>query len=77
LTGCWIGASPELLLEASGNGVKTMALAGTRAAGESREWDCKNLEEQQMVTDFISETLSGNGLDISISPLYTRNAGKV
>ena len=77
LTGCWIGASPELLLEASGNGVKTMALAGTRAAGESGEWDCKNLEEQQMVTDFISETLSGNGLDISISPLYTRNAGKV
>lgn len=76
-TGTWIGASPELLLRKEGDQVTTMALAGTRIAGQNAEWDIKNLEEQRMVTDFISDKLSRYCKSIKISQPYTRQAGKV
>lgn len=76
-TGCWIGASPELLLESSARGLSTMALAGTRPANSQCEWDIKNMEEQQMVTDFISDSLQKNGISPSLGDTVSRRAGKV
>lgn len=35
LSGCWIGASPEMLLKSNGNIVETYALAGTRPMSKS------------------------------------------
>lgn len=75
-TGCWTGASPELLLESRRSDLFTMALAGTRPAGTSGPWDEKNIEEQGMVVRFISDTLSAHGLKPSLEADTTRNAGK-
>lgn len=76
-TGTWIGASPELLLSKKGQKVSTMSLAGTRPAGTEGDWDIKNREEQEMVTDFISDMLSEYCSAIAYSKEYTREAGNV
>lgn len=76
-TGSWIGASPELLLKREGDTIHTVALAGTRRAGTEGDWDFKNVREQQMVTDFICETLSRHGLTPKCQPTETHNAGPV
>lgn len=61
--GLWLGATPETLLSVSGNELKTMALAGTQAFEGSEEviWGEKEIEEQQIVTDFIVESLESVG----------------
>lgn len=54
LTGCWMGASPELLLERKPDGsAGTRALAGTRPRGTEGAWDFKNIEEHRFVIDDI------------------------
>lgn len=56
--GTWIGATPEILIEKSGNSFKTVALAGTqhfdadKSIGETA-WTHKEIEEQAMVSRFI------------------------
>lgn len=77
--GCWIGASPELLLKMENNVVSTMALAGTRPSDtpESTLWDSKNMEEQQIVSDYISKMLKEAGLTPELGVRYTRKAGPV
>ena len=77
LTGCWVGASPELLLEAHGSRLHTMSLAGTRRAGQDGCWDIKNIEEQQMVTDFITDAFVKNSLNPTIDESFTKQAGVV
>lgn len=68
-TGGWIGASPELLIDidkSTGDGM-TMALAGTRHRDETAEdWDNKNRDEHDMVTDFIVDTLKSIGIECSV-----------
>ncbi len=79
--GEWIGATPELLLECSGGTLRTMALAGTRprSAGgaDQTSWDEKNLEEQQMVTDYIVSLFHANGLKAECGRKHTQGAGPV
>ncbi len=77
LCGTWIGASPELLLSIEGDALRTMSLAGTRPAGTGGSWDVKNVEEQAMVTRFITSTLAAHSLGVSTSPAVTRVAGPV
>ncbi len=77
LTGCWIGASPELLLESASDGIKTMALAGTRKAGSQECWDIKNIEEQSMVTEYIKGIMQKHNLHTETSPTFNKIAGKV
>ena len=77
VTGRWIGASPELLLSADGRSLTTMALAGTRPAGTAEPWDDKNREEQQLVTDFIADTLRRHNLSPIIGTRRTRRAGRI
>ena len=76
-TGCWIGATPELLLESRGEILSTMALAGTRPCGTPGEWDEKNREEQEMVADYILSTLRRNGCQATASQPVTKPAGGI
>lgn len=70
--GCWLGATPELLLSAknesissnlTGNSflIQTMALAGTRPAGTSGKWDQKDIDEQKWVSKYIEQKLIISG----------------
>lgn len=77
LTGCWIGASPELLLEGNAKGLHTMALAGTRSLDYQGTWDAKNIEEQQFVTQYIAGCFKGHGMDTSVGKTFTKPAGSI
>lgn len=57
--GLWLGATPETLLNVNNNELKTMALAGTQAFEGTTDvvWKEKEKEEQQIVTDFVVESL--------------------
>lgn len=76
-TGTWIGASPELLLGCHNGICESMSLAGTRPAGAEGEWDAKNLEEQQVVTNFIREIYRRHADHTEESELFTKPAGPV
>lgn len=76
-SGCWLGASPELLLKADGETLYTYALAGTRSAGAQGEWDGKNIEEHLIVKDFIEDIFTKWGIQPDSSPMVTKRAGNV
>lgn len=73
----WIGAIPELLLQSDGNKVASMALAGTMAVNNSAEWSKKNIEEQQLVTDFIITQFKAIGLTPIATAPKDKPAGPV
>jgi isochorismate synthase len=53
--GTWVGASPEILMEAHNDFMFTMSLAGTKKVSEQDEtWGEKEKEEQKIVTDYIT-----------------------
>jgi len=63
----WMGATPETFLRYNRDGFFTMSLAGTQpVAGATQpvSWSAKEMEEQQIVTNYITETLK---------PIFTRN----
>lgn len=76
-SGFWIGASPELLLRGKGITIESMALAGTRQAGATEQWDSKNVGEQSVVTQRITECFAAFGLQTETSELQTRRAGNI
>lgn len=76
-TNLWIGASPELLLMNRNGKLRTMSLAGTRPVNTTSIWDDKNLAEQSIVTQFISDTMLNVGIKPEISNRYTRKAGVI
>jgi isochorismate synthase len=72
--GCWIGASPELLFNLDNNQFNSVSLAGTKS-DVSIPWGEKELEEQQIVTDFIHKQLLENCTKITVDGPNTLNAG--
>ncbi|GAF02957.1 chorismate-binding protein [Saccharicrinis fermentans] len=64
-TGLWTGASPEILFKAEQGQGTTVALAGTRKDNGqvNRNWDKKEMDEQQIVTDFVTGVLSKYGIE--------------
>jgi isochorismate synthase len=65
--GAWTGASPELFLKYDRDGFRAMALAATRPVDGTSfpvAWSVKEREEQQIVSDYILETLA---------PVFTRH----
>jgi isochorismate synthase len=64
--GCWLGATPEPLVEISNNQVQTVSLAGTQnlngITAEKVKWQSKELEEQKFVTDFIENKILKFGI---------------
>lgn len=87
--GCWIGATPELLLSAENQSacskeagtslsIQTMALAGTRPIGTEEKWNQKEIEEQDWVSTYIEEALLASGSEeIQKNGPYTCSAANV
>ncbi|WP_418263427.1 isochorismate synthase [Flavobacterium faecale] len=77
--GLWMGATPERLLKANKERFYTMALAGTTTGDDAENvvWNQKEMEEQQIVTDFILENLKNITSEIAISSPYTLKAGNL
>lgn len=76
-TGTWIGASPELLISIDNDSISTMALAGTRPASRTGDWDSKNVDEQAMVTEYLVACLGQYCEKVEVLPSYTKEAGRV
>ncbi|MBU2940494.1 chorismate-binding protein [Lacinutrix sp. C3R15] len=77
--GLWLGATPETLLKVQGNRFSTMALAGTQiySGTEDVVWQNKEKEEQQIVTDFVVNSLSFAVKSINVSQVETVRAGSL
>ena len=64
-SGLWIGATPELLIkQVAENNYETNSLAGTKLKSKNRAWTTKEKEEQQIVTDYIVNSLESEKCDI-------------
>lgn len=79
ISGIWIGATPEKLLEVTDKKFQTMALAGTQAYQNQEEviWREKEKSEQKWVTDFILNKLEDKTSSIAISEPKTHRAGNL
>ncbi len=76
--GCWLGASPEILLIVNNDKFETMALAGTRTAEEaSDQWSGKNIAEQAIVRNYIVDRLYDLGLDPKFGATETVTTGNL
>lgn len=77
--GTWIGATPEQFLKTNGNSMQTVALAGTQLAtsGQNVIWQNKEETEQQLVTDFIMESLRDLVKEVTVSSPYSVKAGNL
>lgn len=85
--GLWLGATPETLVQIENSVFKTMSLAGTQvdhsriesSLNELKEvvWKKKELEEQQLVTDFIKEQVKGITTGLHIDKTKTVKAGNL
>jgi isochorismate synthase len=76
--GSWIGASPEILIEKTPQHWRTMALAGTKAAGDDRDFSFKEYNEHAMVTEFIEGQLRQiPGAQVKVSELQHYSPGPV
>lgn len=73
--GCWLGATPEVLLKTRNKQFKTMALAGTQVFSDDLVWEPKEQEEQQIVTDYITNNLKSEGIKFTTEKPYTIKAG--
>jgi len=73
---CWIGATPETLLEKKENGYETMSLAGTKESAHV-DWTEKEFSEQRIVTNAILEELFKFNINPHIGELETVRAGAV
>jgi isochorismate synthase len=77
--GLWLGATPETLLEIKDSVFTTMSLAGTQLYKDTENivWKSKELNEQQLVTDFIESQLSGISSNLKIDKTETVKAGSL
>lgn len=75
--GCWLGATPETLLQVNGTSFKTMSLAGTQNFTDKIKWDRKEQIEQQLVTDFITNCLETEKISFKVSAVRTIKAGNL
>jgi isochorismate synthase len=79
LSGCWIGATPELLMKFNEHQVETVSLAGTQfdsGNNGSPSWGQKEIEEQQLVTKHIQQSFEKNFAEpLHISETKTISTG--
>lgn len=78
----WMGCTPEILLAGSANHYRTMALAGTMSVSRSTpvkeiEWNEKNRKEQELVADYVRETIKPFASVIEEEGPYTSRAGEL
>ncbi len=77
--GIWLGATPEQLLKAKDNQFETIALAGTQkdTGTTAINWEKKEKEEQQIVTDYIVAKLENVASEVLVSEPYSIKAGSI
>ncbi len=75
--GLWIGATPEQFVKIEDVTLHTVALAGTQLFDNELLWRDKEKEEQQLVTDFITENLSLFSETVLVSDPKTIQAGNL
>ncbi|MEM5566331.1 chorismate-binding protein [Psychroserpens sp. AS72] len=77
--GLWLGATPETLLKIDGQRFKTMSLAGTKKYDDTIEkpWGTKEIDEQQIVTDYIVNNLRDIVRNINVTTPKTIKAGEL
>ena len=77
--GLWLGATPETLLQVEANKFKTMALAGTQEYNGTLDvqWNQKEKEEHDIVTNSIYRALKKNVNSITVSKTKTIKAGNL
>jgi isochorismate synthase len=77
--GLWLGATPELLFKVEGQQLTTISLAGTEPyiKDVAVEWTNKEIEEQQIVTDYITNQIEPYTNHITISDVETARAGNL
>lgn len=75
----WMGATPETLVKIKGNYFETMSLAGTQVyKGEDQvSWQSKEIDEQQLVTDYVLEKLKFVCTSVNASKVKTVRAGNL
>lgn len=71
-TGTWLMSTPEVLLKQEGDAWQTMALAGTRQ--EDSSWTEKEIKEQQIVEDYITQAIAPFANEVTKSGPYTSTA---
>ena len=80
--GMWLGATPETLVKVDDYQFRTMSLAGTQLYNSNESiqrtiWKSKELEEQQLVTDFIENQLKDIGKELHVDKTETVRAGNL
>lgn len=77
--GTWLGATPETLLKIEGHRFFTTALAGTQKFEGKLdvEWMPKELEEQNIVTNFMIENLQPLVHNLKVETVETAKAGSL
>jgi isochorismate synthase len=80
--GCWIGATPEPLVLVRNDTVETISLAGTQKLDnipyEEIQWPLKELEEQDIVTQYIENVLLRfNVTDFQKTGPFSQIAGNI
>ena len=75
--GLWMGATPEQLTKINNHTFETVSLAGTQVVSENVIWQEKEVEEHQLVTDYIKNSTENLVENIQISKAYTQKAGNV
>ncbi len=77
--GMWLGATPETLLKIHGAVLTTTSLAGTLPvkSNQAPQWSSKEVEEQQLVTDYIVDALSDKLIDINVTKSTSVKAGNL
>lgn len=77
--GTWMGATPEILVKSNGSQFTTMSLAGTQnSVGDTEPiWAEKEIHEQQLVTDYIFDTLKDKVVSLNSSERESVRAGQL
>ncbi len=77
--GLWLGAFSEQLVFVKAKNFRTMAVAGTQLYDDTATifWEDKEVNEQQLVTDFLVSNLNDISTEISVSNPYTLRAGNL
>lgn len=77
--GMWCGATPETLVKVKEKQLKTMSLAATLPIGNAEKpiWGSKEIEEQQMVSDYIQKRLANKMDSLEVGKAETIKAGKL
>lgn len=77
--GLWMGATPETLLKANGSCFSTMSLASTQPFKGHLDvvWNEKEIEEQSLVTEFITSQLQSMCSSLTVKEREAVQAGNL